>query len=432
MTDEWKGPKKTILSRGAEFTKLFASLAISEAKQRIGSASVLVHRTQQARQLVESLGQLKGAAMKVGQWLSIEAQDFFPEEIVVALSKLQDSTQAMSFDEVRRILKAELGEKRYSEFTSLEETPVASASIGQVHRGTWHGRDVALKVQFPGISNTIDSDLKMLQRIISGFSVLIGRGEIDFSGLFDELGTVLKQETDYLQESQNLTRYRELLKSQPMFVLPEVIPELTTKQVLGMTYEEGLRFQELLDQVNSKDPVLEFYAKALLDLYFVEFFEWGFVQTDPNFGNYLFRPETKKIVLLDFGAVKTYEREFVDSYRKLLRLIREGEDQPARELAVRIKLLDVRESDACWNACFNMIDRSLDPFESDVQPFDFTQKDYTDQVRKSLFELQSKIRFSPPPRALIFLHRKLGGIFNLLRRMNVKLDLSPYWQKVTK
>src|SRR5690606_4701570 len=151
----------------------------------------------------ENLSQLKGAAMKAGQLLSLDANDYFPPEAIEILSKLQAQAEPIAWDKLREVFIEDLGEARLREFESLSTVASASASIGQVHRGRLNGRDVALKIQYPGVTDSIDSDLSILKRLAQGFLTVTGR-KIDLTELFDELAIVLGQEADYRLERENM------------------------------------------------------------------------------------------------------------------------------------------------------------------------------------------------------------------------------------
>ena len=160
----------------------------------------------------------------------------------------------------------------------------------------------------------------------------------------------------------------------------------------------------------------------------------GLVQTDPNFANFLIDDsqdrENPEITLLDFGAVKRYDEPFRQGYRELLSLGRAGTDAQLLEKCFEMELLDRSECDAGQTGLIRLMRASLRPFDPAVQPFRFTDQQYSQEMREMALELSKACRVSPPPRTILFLHRKLGGIFNLLKAMEVELDLTDYWERI--
>lgn len=424
-------------SRSKEVLSLAASLAGHEVARSVKAkltssaekiaASDLAARITQAELLAGSLGRLKGAFMKAGQLLSIDASDFLPPEAQRVLASLQSHAEPVPFSTLREVLVEDLGEEKLHAFLDLEETPAASASIGQVHRATVHGLPVALKIQYPGVAESIDDDLDVVQKLAQSMMKVGGR-KIDLAGTFEELKTVLHYETDYVRERQYLERFGELLQGDGRFVVPQSFPELSSARVLTMTWEEGIPLGEW---AASKPPPADclLVAEALLDLYCREFFEWGLVQTDPNFGNFLIRPATREIVLLDFGATVAYDEAFRREYIDLLRTLASGDAQALVQAAIAASLIDARESEEARSVFVDMLRVSLEPFET-AGAFAFGDADYAERSREVVRRFTQALRFSSPPRKLLFLHRKLGGLFQLLKRLDVTMDLRPYWARM--
>jgi predicted unusual protein kinase regulating ubiquinone biosynthesis (AarF/ABC1/UbiB family) len=427
------GPGKRIptslASRGLEFLKMGARIA---AKSGVGGEAA-TKRLEQAEILVEGLSKLKGAAMKLGQTMSVELRDLLPPEVVEALSKLQDQGTTLTGAQVRAILAEEWGAERLAKLEGFVEKPLASASIGQVHAARWNGEDIVLKVQFPGISRTIDSDIQGLGLLLKGMLAVTKR-KIAIEPLLEELGAVFRQETDYQLEADFLREYGSNISAFPGYRVPRVVDELVTSRVLAMSRERGLK---PLDWVKLRQPsskVRNQVGQRMLDLYEIEFFQMGLVQTDPNFANFLIDDshdrENPVITLLDFGAVKRYEPEFRARYREVLRLSRESNEQELLEKIFSLGLLDRAETGEGKDAMVRLLRASLSPFDVACQPFRFIDADYAREMRELAMALTQACRVSPPPRAIIFLHRKLGGVFNLLKAMEVELDLTDYWKRI--
>jgi aarF domain-containing kinase len=443
MTSEKKAPPTSVWSRSKALLKLGASLGAKELGGRLSrpteNASFERIKTQvaQAKAIVESLGELKGAAMKAGQLLSMELRDVLPPEVIAVLQKLQDSGSTVAFSEIEDILRTELGEERFLQL-EVEATPLASASIGQVHRATWHSqsgdRDIVLKVQFRGIAETIDSDLAVLERIAKLF-LSVQFKEIDLGAVFTELKAVLKRETDYNAELQSLLDYREHASKIAGFHVPEPYAAISTARVLALSFERGQKLDEFLrdhPDLAKRQAV----AHQFLDLYFREFFEWGIVQTDANFANFLFRtaPEagaSTTLVLLDFGATRTYDVSFRKAYKQFMLACFHNERAQAIALAVDLKLIDPRESEASKDQLVALVALVLKVFRPSEQPVDFTSRKLVDEAGDAVRVFYKGLKFSPPPAQLLFLHRKLGGIYSIVKALRGSIDLTPYWARVS-
>jgi len=411
----------------AQLSKKEIGSRVSEFISQHDGAKKLQTQVEQATKLVDSLGRLKGAAMKVGQLLSIEAADFLPPEVIEVLAKLQDKAPPVPFAELAAVVREDLGEATFARL-ELEETALACASIGQVHRARFQNQDVAIKIQYPGINDSICADLIILRRIVQAMLIMGGR-RMRTDALFAELEAVLKQEVDYAAEARMLGKYANGIRSLSGFRVPTVVPELVGPRVLGMSFEPGLKIQEWLD-TNPGPELREYFGRQILDLYTHEFFEMGLVQSDPNFANFLFRPDTRELVLLDFGATRRYSPEFRADYSKLLHLVRSGSFDSIVAHSMKMGFIMEGESKECLEDFVAMLTLSTEPFNPRRQPFDFSDLDYAKEVRRATGAFTSKVRHTPPPHTLIFLHRKLGGIFSLIKKLNVTIDLLPYWKHI--
>lgn len=429
-TDRW-GRSKTVLAMAAGIAskelKHRLRAGLSATAERVAS-SELKTRIEQATLMAESLGRLKGAFMKAGQLLSLDATEFLPPEANAILSKLQGQAEPVDFAVVRGVLERELGPAGLAALVELDERPAASASIGQVHRATVDGRPVAIKVQYPGIAESIDSDIATLAKLGSGW-LTISRRQIELEQVFEELRATLHLEADYLRERHYLERFSALLANDERFVLPRAYAELSTKRVLTMSWEEGMPLGGWIAEGQTY-AARELLGRALLDLYCLEFFTWGVVQTDPNYGNFLVRPDGRTMVLLDFGATVEYDDVFRQRYIELLRTVARGVPSEIVDAGIAFDLLDAREPAEARELFAAMMKSSMEPFEARHQPFYFRDADYAVRSRDVGFAFARSLRYSPPPRRLLFLHRKLGGLFQLLRRLDLRLDLVPYWERM--
>ena len=418
--------KTSALSRGLELARLAARIGLKEAR-----SSDLASRLEQAKILAQGLAELKGAAMKAGQLLSLELNDYFPPEAIEFLGRLQNAASARDFSEVDATLRCELA-RSYRELSAIDPVPAGVASIGQVHRAQWRGVELALKIQHPGVAESIDSDLSTLAKLAAAFCTLTGR-QMDLQALFNEFRSVLEQEVDYRREAILQMRYRALVQRLGpqqgfSYVVPAVIEELSGPRVLAMEWQQGTPLRRWLSTADARQRAR--CAHAVLELYFHEFFRWGLVQTDPNQGNFLVRSagDELQLVLLDFGATREYPREFITQYVRLLKAIAADDQAKLTELAVQFGLIDPREDRAAFQALFHMLAVAQRPFSRGV--FDFTDQAHLKNSQEAGKQLASKLKFSPPPHRIVFLHRKLGGVYAILKSLGAQLDVASYWQRM--
>jgi predicted unusual protein kinase regulating ubiquinone biosynthesis (AarF/ABC1/UbiB family) len=246
--------------------------------------------------------------MKTGQLLSLEFSDLLPPEITEILRTLHDSSTFMPFEQVEKILRKELGEVLFADLKNVSKTPISSASIGQVHSAELHGQKVAIKVQFPGVDKSIGADLALVRKAAESI-LWVQNKKVPLDSFFEECERVLKQEVDYKKEAKFSHKFGELVGDHEYYLVPKVFEDYSTRRVLILSFMEGQRLGDWLKSSRSEAENLQF-AERILELLFLEFFEWGAVQTDPNFGNFLYRPETGQLVLLDFGACNFYTKKF--------------------------------------------------------------------------------------------------------------------------
>ncbi|MCC6138183.1 MAG: AarF/ABC1/UbiB kinase family protein [Bdellovibrionaceae bacterium] len=431
--------KKSVFSRSVQLLNTASKIAGHEVAQKIKESVAqnfedyapekMKIRVQQAKILAESLSQLKGAAMKVGQLLSLDSSDILPKEVTEVLSQLQHKAQPTSFESIDGVLHQNLSAEQLATI-KIDTQAHSAASIGQVHIAHRGDQKLALKVQYPGVRDSIHSDLAILKKVAGAFLSISGK-KMDLQPLFAEFEKVLLQETDYERELRLMIEYKEKIVQAGLtdkYIVPTPYTELSTKSVLAMTFEEGLPLREWIDSNPTKEQKQEI-AHLILDLYCREFFEWGLVQTDPNYGNFLVR-DNSKLVLLDFGAAKHYEKTFVKDYCAVLLAMNSRDDKAILEKSINFKLIDPREEAATQKQYVEFMNLSLEPFSEELQPFHFADKDYAQRSITVGRSFTNSLKYSAPPQHIMLLHRKLGGIFNILRKMEVSINLTPYWKKM--
>lgn len=385
-----------------------------------------------ARRLAERLSRLRGAAMKLGQLLSLQGDDLLPPEFAEALAILRASADTMPAAQVRRVLGREYGRGWEGRFAAFDFEPLAAASIGQVHAATAaDGRELALKIQYPGVARSIESDVDNLASVLRMARIL--PVEVDVSGLVAEAKRQLRREADYLHEAECLRRYRALVADEPAVCVPAVHDDFTTRRVLAMDRLEGRPIEDLRGPDASQQERDEL-GTLLHRLVLRELFEFRFMQTDPNFANYLYQgspdPGSRRLGLLDFGSASDLEARLVEGYRALFRAA-VAKDRRAL-LAAALDLGFAREGDRPdrREGLLDLILLVCEPLRH-RGVYDFGRSDLAARTRDAGFELAFGRGFlRPPPPETIFLHRKLAGTFFLCSRIRARVDaaalLRPY------
>lgn len=393
-------------------------------------------RIEQAKIITESLGNLRGAAMKAGQLLSLDLDDYFPPEAIQILSQLQNQVWESPDLDLAKVLKKELTAGQLILLQDIQLKPFAAASMGQVYKARTGKQPIVIKAQYPDLEQSIENDVKMLKRIVSTLCLITGR-DMNLDYMFSEIEEVLRQEVNYQHEAESLENFSKLFASHTWkhvpVKTPQVLKNLSTKNLLCLTYESGTTIKDWIDSNPIKEKK-ELVAKALLELYVMEFFIWGFVQTDPNPGNFLIRENPQlEMVALDFGASKFYPVEFREQYVDLLKSVQNSSANATVDKAITFGLLDARESQAAKDIFVDLMKLGMSPFFSKTNgsKFNFKEDEFLKNNSHLSRQLMQNLKYSPPPHKLIFLHRKLGGIFALLRKLEVELNLEEYWDLIS-
>ncbi len=373
------------------------------------------------RRVTDRLAELRGAAMKVGQLLSMEAGDFLPPELTHILARLRDDAHAMPLGEVARVLERAWGKGWERRFRRFDFTPVAAASIGQVHRAeTRGGEQLAVKVQYPGVKASIDSDVANVATLLRLFGLLPPGMDID--PLLDEARRQLHEEADYRLEARHLTRYSALLTGQEGLMAPRVVEEWTGAEVLPMSYVPG----EAVDSFAGAPQALrDDLATRLLGLALTEVLQWGLVQTDPNFANFRYDRATDHIGLLDFGAIRVYPRAEVEALRRLIAAAAAGDRRAVLAGAHAVGYVEEADPEAYRDAIAELILAAAEPARQPMA-YDFGRADLAQRMTARVMELRVAQGFARlPPPAILFLHRKLAGTYLLCARLSARVAVAP-------
>ena len=371
-----------------------------------------------AKRLAARLARLRGAAMKIGQLVSLQGEDVLPPEFAQALSVLRSQAVPMPPEQVRRVLGREYGKGWEKRFAHFDWEPIAAASIGQVHRATAaNGRDLALKIQYPGVARSIASDVDNVAVLLRLFNLLpLG---IDVAGMAAEAKRQLAQEADYEAEGRFLERYAKLVAGEAGLLVPRVHWDLTTPRVMAMDFVEGEPLEALASVSQAKRDAVGTLLERLL---FRELFEFRVMQTDPNFANYLYQPDSGRVVLLDFGATMRFPAAFVANYVRITRAVIAGDRDAVAQEAIAIGYAGPEDSPERIEAVTDIVFLVCEPLRHRGR-YDFPGSDLPARVRDLGYDLafkQGLVR-APPPET-IFLHRKLVGNFLLLARIGARVD----------
>jgi predicted unusual protein kinase regulating ubiquinone biosynthesis (AarF/ABC1/UbiB family) len=372
-----------------------------------------------ARRVTDELSKMRGAAMKVGQILSMDTGDFLPRELADILARLRDDASTMPAEQLARVMEDAYGEDWEQVFYGFEFKPLAAASIGQVHRAiSPDGREIVLKIQYPGVAKSIDSDVDNIASLFK-LSGLMPEG-IDIQPLLDDAKLQLKDEANYLTEAKYLEAFNEVLGSDDRFVLPELLPDFTTENVLAMTYVSGRPIEVIEDLPQAdRDRVMA----TLIELMFKELFELRMVQTDPNFANYMYRPESGEIVLLDFGATRHFKAGFTNNYRSLMKAAMAGNEKRLMAAAEKLGYVMGEASEEYRALVLEMFLMVLEPLTLDEE-FDFGNTDLPARMAEMAEPVQDFREFwQAPPTDAVYFHRKLGGMFLLASRIGARVNV---------
>jgi len=370
-----------------------------------------------ALRVKELLGQLKGVPMKIGQMISLH-EKLLPKEIVDALKSLQQNAPAVPFEELHETVKNELG-PRFAYIKHIDETPLAAASIGQVHRAVLvNGVEIALKIQYPGIDDVIRADLKNLKGLLNLLFSMFSK--MDMEPVWQELKDRLLEELDYEKEAASMKRMTDLFADDERIIVPKVIEEVTTRHILGMELVLGISADSVSEN-RYPQTLKNTWAKSMVSLILKGLFQFQFLHADPNIANFAFLDDGRLIVY-DFGCMKEVPEELCHGY---VRLVSSFLNHEYPKIPIVLKSMGVHKANGDlmpWQMAADFADVLQEFFEPDTH---YTFGD-DEKVYAKFYELGNKhISESMSmvfPKDIIFIDRTFGGHFGNLCRLNAQAD----------
>jgi predicted unusual protein kinase regulating ubiquinone biosynthesis (AarF/ABC1/UbiB family) len=291
--------------------------------------------------------------------------------------------------------------------------------LAQLHRATTlDGRELAIKVQYPGVCEGINADVDNVATLLR-VSGLMPK-EIDLAPLMAEAKLQLNEEADYRREAAQMARFADLLEGSPDYLVPRPDPEFTTDQVLAMDFVEGAPIESLEAAPQAeRDAAME----KLIRLVLREMFEFGLMQTDPNFANYRYEKESRKLILLDFGAARSVPKITANAYRDLLFSLYDEDLDATRRIAVETGFV----GEAAVERHRALIDKMIGVVVAEFcKPghFDFGDRRFAGVLREQAIEMaEDRATWHIPPVETLFVQRKVSGTALLAARLKAKIDI---------
>jgi len=417
------------LGAGVELTKRAVGLSESKNDQKtlmdsFVDTSVLLNPAN-AERIVDTLCRVRGAALKLGQMLSIADNDVLPPELQAVFERVRQSADFMPWKQTESQLIDQLGPEWRSKFADFSERPFAAASIGQVHAAQLNdGTSVAVKIQYPGVAEGIDSDLNNLVTLMNATKIF--PDNLFLEEIVRVARKELSWEVDYIREAAAYRYFRNILKEDPVFFVPKVFDEVSSNRVLTTEMVDGVSLEHACD-LDSQEK-RNMIGDAILRLTLTELFLWRVMQTDPNWSNFLYVAEEDKIGLIDFGANRFFATEFVDNYIHIINSAAIGDKQGIIDWSQKVGFLTGFESKKMMEAHADSVMILGEGFQKD-EPLDFASQTMIKRVSE-IVPAVLKERLRAPPEEVYSVHRKLAGVFLLCTRLKCRMPIFHLWQDI--
>jgi len=407
------------LSRGKIVGKALLKIGAKKSKHFITGGNKEKNHEEVADVIFDALGELKGVSVKIAQQVAL-GMPFLPPAYLEKISKSFNAIPTINKALVRKIIKTELHAYPQDVFDTFKMEAFAAASLGQVHLATKEGESLAVKVQYPGIKKSIESDMSLIHFGLKRFA----KGQ-NVDHIINEIEERLYEEVDYELEAKNYTFFRENIDNRHI-IIPTVYPELSSQRVLTTSFLEGLDFESYL-ATNPSQEEKNAYAQLIFDSFFYSLYTFKRIHADPNPGNFLFL-EDGKLGLIDFGCVKQIDDDFLQGYNALhLDLLANVADEELLHHYLNLGMITPDTQEKMLNFYKEVIkplDRLyIEPLSADSYDFK-VHKDFSKRGFECVFEVQKKQYHSVHQihEGYIFLDRTLLGYYALFEKMGAKIE----------
>ncbi len=380
----------------------------------------LVLSPENASKVSGKLSEMRGAAMKVGQLLSMDVGYLLPRPVSEVFSSLRNDAHQMPMMQVAEVMSENIGTGWQDHFRRFAFSPIASASIGQVHSAELiNGERVAIKLQYPGVKESIDSDIDNIAMLLNFFKMI--PPDVDIAPLIENARSQLHEEADYEREAVLLNDFASFVEHDDRFELAQVIDELSNDKVLTTTFLDGQVVDKLFDRSTKERQHI---SNALLELSLREVFQFAIVQTDSNFANYLYSDNSGKIQLLDFGAARRYPPLMREKFMGMLNACLDCDKQQILNSAIELGYTTSKDNKNYQDAIIDLLQTVTMPIRHEGE-FDFRHSQLSQQMMDKIMTLRFEQRYTRlPPTDILFLHRKLGGLYLLLSHLGAKINVN--------
>ncbi|CRG97683.1 ABC1 family, putative [Plasmodium gallinaceum] len=418
-------------SRASVFGKVFFNIAKNSSFEYIknmlinknNSKDVLINE-KNAEILANGLSKMRGVVLKLGQMISMQ-DEYISPILAKALKIVHNSADIMPKSQLIQVLTSELGDDFEKKFDFFNYEPFASASIGQVHEALINNNKVAVKIQYPGVYESIENDIRNLLFVNQYTNLILKNLYID--NLCNEIKKELKCECDYINEAKYYALFRNIFQKSKYFYVPSIYSEYITKKILVTSYVKGISIDEVAEKFpqNIRDSI----GQRILYLCLHELFVFKIMNTDPNLGNFLYDTENDKLCLIDFGATRSYKNEFVDQYLRLVKASTEEHESKIYHYSYMLNFFNGKENEEMRDSHIKSVILVGEPFKTKV--YDFGKGD----LAKQIYNLLPKIIYNRliPPRSEIYtLHRKLSGSYLICMKLKAKVKAADIFNSIYK
>ncbi|XP_037809181.1 atypical kinase COQ8B, mitochondrial [Lucilia sericata] len=421
------------LGRMASFGGLFAGLGIGTINELTKGAlgmggsknvSEALFSPANAERIVDTLCKVRGAALKIGQILSIQDSNVVSPQLAKAFERVRQAADYMPDWQLERVMSTQLGPDWRNSIQDFDDKPFAAASIGQVHRATLkNGMVVAIKVQYPGVAQSIESDIDNLVGMLKVWDVFPHGFFID--NVVKVAKRELTWEVDYTREAEYTEKFKEMVAPYNEYYVPSVIRDLTTSSVLTTELVPGVPLDKCFEMSYDHRKHI---GESVLKLCLRELFELQCMQTDPNWSNFLYDADSRRLMLIDFGSTRFYQKEFIRNYRNVIMCAVNNNRQGVLEISRDMGFLTGYETKQMEEAHVDAVMILGEMFRYEGE-FDFGKQNTTERIAH-LVPTMVAHRLCPPPEEIYSIHRKLSGIFLLCARLKIKLKCRPLFDDI--